>query len=125
MKLIDTNIFLEIFLKQGKREVCKKYLSDHQDEIAVTDLAIHSIAIILLRNGKAEAFERFIHEWKNMLTILKVEFDELNKVVDVMHSNKLDFEDAYQLEVAKENKLDLVTLDNHFKKSKDIHVIFL
>lgn len=37
MFLVDTNIFLEILLKQEKKEVCKKFLNSNITHLHITE----------------------------------------------------------------------------------------
>jgi len=55
MFLIDTNIFLEILLEQEKKEDCKKFLNDHIGNLHITDFSLHSIGVILFKQGVAPA----------------------------------------------------------------------
>jgi len=42
MFLVDTNVFLEILLKQDKREDCKKFLDNNIGNLNITDFfALH------------------------------------------------------------------------------------
>ncbi|HYV90235.1 MAG TPA: PIN domain-containing protein [Chitinophagales bacterium] len=50
---------------------------------------------------------------------------ELTRLSSAKNNFNLDFDDSYQYQVAKERNLTLITLDNDFKKVKDINVIFL
>jgi len=45
MYLVDTNIFLEIFLKQEKSNECKDFLNQNIQHLMVTDFTLHSIGI--------------------------------------------------------------------------------
>lgn len=61
---------------------------------------------------------------------MEFEFQSLNpmQLQLTAEGNKkfnLDFDDAFQYGVAKENGLTIVTLDSDFKKVKDIKIIFL
>jgi len=49
MNLVDTNIFLEILLKQEKSEACKSFLSKNKGAINISDFTLHSIGVILFR----------------------------------------------------------------------------
>ena len=47
-------------------------------------------------------------------------------LVEIRNKLELDFDDAYQYKVANDYNLEIVTMDNDFKKVKrDIKVIFL
>ena len=49
MYLIDTNIFLEILLKQDKSDLCKAILNKNIAELNISDFTLHSIGIILFK----------------------------------------------------------------------------
>lgn len=54
MKLVDTNIFLEILLSQSKSESVKKIfyeLNKNHEPFIVTSFTIHSIIVILERKN--------------------------------------------------------------------------
>ena len=59
MYLVDTNIFLEILLKQDKCELCKNFLDDNIGSITISDFALHSIGIILLRYEEGNILQKF------------------------------------------------------------------
>lgn len=56
MFLIDTNIFLEILLKQDKKEKCKKLLYENIGNLHITDFSLHSIGVILFRYERENIF---------------------------------------------------------------------
>jgi len=60
MFLVDTNVFLEILLKQHKREDCKKFLNNNIENLKITDFSLHSIGVILFRYGKEVIFQKFM-----------------------------------------------------------------
>ena len=60
--LIDTNIFLEILLKQKKRNTCKKFLNLHREHICISDFSLHSIGVILFRQKKENIFLKFLND---------------------------------------------------------------
>lgn len=62
MFLVDTNVFLEIFLKQDKKENCKKFLDENIKNLYLTDFSLHSIGVILIKNHKIEIFKKFIED---------------------------------------------------------------
>ena len=68
MYLVDTNIFLEILLAQDKSEACKTFLSDHIDELAISDFSLHSIGVILFRHKAHDIFSQFIEDMLPHLT---------------------------------------------------------
>jgi predicted nucleic acid-binding protein len=62
MYLLDTNIFLEILLKQEKSEECKNFLKSNVNNIFISDFSLHSIGVILFRYKKHKLYEDFIKD---------------------------------------------------------------
>ncbi|MFA4646627.1 hypothetical protein P8X24_05105 [Pyrococcus kukulkanii] len=58
----DTNVFLEILLKQRKAEIAKQFLKEHSGELTITDFTLHSIGIILSRLGQPNTFLEFLQD---------------------------------------------------------------
>jgi len=47
MFLADTNIFLEILLRQEKIKKCRKFLDENFGSLHISDFSLHSVGIIL------------------------------------------------------------------------------
>jgi len=97
MYLIDTNIFLELFLDRERREECEKFLSRIESgELigVITSFSLHSIAIILEKLKGLYAYKKF----------LEVIFN-------------LTFDDALHYYVAKRFNLTLVSFDKDFDRT--------
>ena len=62
MYLIDTNIFLEVLLKQEHSNKCKTFLDENIDDLNISDFFIHSIGIILFKYNQENIFSRFIED---------------------------------------------------------------
>ena len=125
MFLVDTNVFLEILLKQDKKEDCKKFLNDNIGNLNITDFSLHSIGVILFRYGKEEVFRKFVDDVLPNTKLLSLPIDLYREVVKVRKSLNLDFDDAYQYSVAKHYGLKVVTMDRDFEKLKDVEILFL
>jgi len=125
MFLLDTNIFLEILLKQDKKEDCKKFLDDHIGNLNIIDFSLHSIGVILFRYGKEEIFQKFIDDVLPNTRLLALPVERYREVVSVRKSLDLDFDDAYQYNMAKYYGLKVVTMDRDFQKIKDIEIVTL
>ncbi len=116
--LLDTNIFLEILLTQSKKEVCKKFIDGHLYQIAISDFSLHSLGVILTRNDKTEIFDGFVNDLLPFLEIVTLAKENYAKVQSAQEETLLDFDDVYQFLVAKQFRLELVTMDKDFKKVK-------
>jgi len=82
MYLIDTNIFLEIFLKQSKSKACKNFLNNNMGHLHITDFSLHSIGVILFRQHKEATFSRFIKDMLpkvNLIALPKTLYHEVIK----------------------------------------------
>jgi len=125
MYLIDTNIFLEILLNQEKSQMCKDFLDNNIGSLNISDFTFHSIGVILFRQKEDEAFLKFISDMSSKVKFLSLPINKYKEVVGIKVSLGLDFDDSYQYNICKHFGLKLVTMDNDFKKVKDISVQFL
>ncbi|MEA3359416.1 MAG: PIN domain-containing protein [Thermodesulfobacteriota bacterium] len=125
MYLLDTNVFLEILLKQEKSEECKLFLKTHINSIFITDFALHSIGVILFRHKKHKIYADFIKDILCQIRILSLPASEYQSLIDVSSNITLDFDDLYQYIIAKYFDLQIVTMDSDFKIIKDIKIHFL
>ncbi|MFH1563671.1 MAG: PIN domain-containing protein [Nitrospirota bacterium] len=125
MFLVDTNIFLEILLKQDKKEKCKNFLYENIGNLHVTDFSLHSIGVILFRYKKEDIFQKFIEDFMLTTELLTLQMDLYKWIVMVRKDLNLDFDDAYQYSIAKYYELKLVTMDKDFERVKDLDILFL
>ena len=125
MYLVDTNIFLEILLNQDKSETCKIFLSDHIDELAISDFSLHSIGVILFRHKAHDIFSKFIEDMLPHLNLLSLPKNQYHKIIPNQNQYKLDFDDAYQLTVCRHYELRFTTMDQDFKNVKAIDILFI
>jgi predicted nucleic acid-binding protein len=126
MYLFDTNIFLEILLAQEKSAACKQALIDKAGEIFLSDFSLHSIGVILFRHNKEEVFDKFIKDILPNVDVVSLSTGLYKKISIVKDKYNLDFDDAYQYNVAKENGFSIVTIDKDFRRvEKKIKVTFI
>jgi predicted nucleic acid-binding protein len=114
--LIDTNILLEILLSQGRLSLCQRFLNDHRGKVAASDFTLHSVGIALFLRNKEETHKAFIRDMLPRVEILKLPdqaFDNMHHYHTVYN---LDYDDSYQLAVAHNFGLELVTLDEGFRR---------
>ncbi|MCD6348029.1 MAG: type II toxin-antitoxin system VapC family toxin [Candidatus Korarchaeota archaeon] len=115
--LIDTNIFLELFLDQERADECEDFLtkvSNGEIEGIVTHFSVHAIEAIL---NDSEAIQRFL---RNLLGSIGLEVysttveDEMAASMLMDHVG-LDFDDSLQYYVAKKLGVEaIVSFDKHF-----------
>ncbi|MBO3769420.1 MAG: type II toxin-antitoxin system VapC family toxin [Candidatus Brockarchaeota archaeon] len=119
MFLIDTNIFLELFLNREKADECESFLEEVSSgdlEAVVTRFSIHAIEAILNNPKLILIFLRNIENSLG-LTVYDTSMDEEMAVSMIMEEKKLDFDDALQYYVAKKLGVEaIVSFDKHFDK---------
>ena len=125
MYLADTNIFLEILLKQNKINACKNFLTKNINECIITDFTLYSIGIALFKPKLFTDYQNFYQSISKSLSIRSLPFNQNSKLVEAAEKFNLDFDDPYQYCVAKYYNATIVTMDNDFKKIDDIKVLFL
>ena len=125
MYLIDTNIVLEIFLKQEKSDICKTFLKDHIGSLHISDFSLHFIGVILFRLNQAPVFASFIADALPNINLVNLPKTSYTELIATKESQNLDFDDLYQYLMCKSYSFELVTMDNDFKKTKGILVRYL
>jgi len=125
MNLVDTNIFLEILLKQDKSEVCKSFLSKNMGAINISDFTLHSIGVILFRQNEEQTFLKFISDTLPKTHLLSLPKDKYDEIVNIKKEYCLDFDDSYQYSICKYYDLKFITMDKDFKNVKDVRIQFL
>jgi len=120
MYLIDTNIFLEGLLEQEKAESVRYFFQAVDiEKTFMTDLALHSIGIILFRLEKYELFTSFVEDMIiNGMEILSSPPEDLMKLDSTAQQYNLDFDDAYQYMLAEKHQLQLISFDKDFDSTK-------
>jgi predicted nucleic acid-binding protein len=120
MILIDTNIFLELFLGQEKARECEEFLNKiAEGEIGavVTTFTIHACEALLNDSRNILIFLRNI---QNSLGILIYNTSIDDEIATAMLMNKigLDFDDALQYYVATKLGAEaILSYDKHFDKT--------
>ncbi len=125
MYLVDTNIFLEILLKQAKSEKCKNFLDNNIGELNITDFSLHSIGVILLRQNEDELFLKFLKDSLPKVQIVTLPQNRYEEIVLNKNRLNLDFDDSYQYTVCKNYGFKLSTMDKDFRGVTDIEILFL
>ncbi len=120
MYLIDTNIWLERLLDQAQAPAVGQFLAQTPtDTLFLTDFALHSLAVILLRLKQPEVWRMFLQDTmiQGRVGVLSLTSDELVPLHAVMTQHGLDFDDAYQYAVAERDALTLVSFDTDFDRT--------
>jgi len=120
MYLIDTNIWLERLLDQAQAASVGQFLAQTPtNTLFLTDFALHSLAVILLRLKKPEVWHTFLQDTMihGRVGLLSLSPDELVPLHAVIEQYGLDFDDAYQYAVAEREALTLVSFDTDFDRT--------
>lgn len=125
MYLVDTNIFLEILLKQAKSQKCKDFLDQNVSDLSITDFSLHSIGVILFKQNEDDLFSKFLNDTLPKVNLTSLPKEQYKGVLTNRKKQKLDFDDAYQYTVCKHYGFKLATMDQDFKSIKDIDILFL
>ncbi len=73
-----------------------------------------------------EVIQKFVKDILPNVKIITLSKRSYQSLSDIKRKFGLDFDDAYQYKIAKDNNLELVTLDRDFEKIKnDLIVVFL
>jgi predicted nucleic acid-binding protein len=114
--LVDTNVFLEILLNQNGRRKCETFLQGEKGAAWISDFTLHSIGVLLFRQKRPELFDKFTADTLPGLTILSLSETGYSRLAEVNKRYGLDFDDAYQFSVARENNLAVATQDKDFQR---------
>jgi len=125
MYLADTNIFLEILLRQKKSEICKNFLEDNIGDICISDFTLHSIGVILFRENEYDLFSRFIYDTLPLTHLITLQKNRYQEITNIAEEFGLDFDDSYQYSICKDFNLKLATMDQDFRNIRGIDIIFL
>ncbi|MCR4292953.1 MAG: PIN domain-containing protein [Candidatus Kuenenia sp.] len=119
MYLIDTNIFLEVLLSQEKMDICKKILDANIGNQYLSDFSLHSIGVILFKNGKENIFQKFSVDVVPKIEVITLSKEFYKNLANEKENTGLDFDDVYQFKIAEEYGLEIITMDKDFNKVKD------
>ena len=120
MYLLDTNIFLELLLDQKEAGSVRALLSTkNPEEMGISDLAFHSIGIILYQKNAAPLFSDFVRDLfgEGGIPILALGSEDMKRLEHVSLAFSLDFDDAYQYVVAEKFGLALISFDTDFDRT--------
>ena len=116
MFLVDTNIFLEVLLAGDKSESCKAFLVKSLGRIHISDFSLHSIGVILFRQRQEMVFNDFYEDISANTHIISLPKENYVKLPEIKQRFNLDFDDAYQFQVARDLNLAIVTMDKDFNR---------
>jgi len=115
--LVDTNIFLELFLGQERAEDCERFLektSSGELEATITRFTVHAIEATL---NDSKLILTFLRNLQNSLglNVYETSLEDEMAASMLMDEIKLDFDDSLQYYVAKKLGVNsIVSYDKHF-----------
>ena len=104
MYLVDTNIWLERLLNQGKADEVEQFLSQiPSEQLMMTDFTFHSIGVILSRYDEQETLQRFTQDVliDSAVTLVSLGPTDMQRLIETMTEYQFDFDDAYQYVAAE------------------------
>ena len=126
MYLLDTNIFLELLLDQKEAAAVQALFNTRvPSDLHISDLAFHSIGIILYQKNAAHLFSDFVRDLfgEGGISILTLGVEDIVRVEQVAAAFGLDFDDAYQYTIAEKFNLKLVSFDTDFDQTDKKRII--
>jgi len=124
--LLDTNIFLELLLDQKEAASVQALFNTRVPrDLHISDLAFHSIGIILYQKNAARLFSELACDLfgEGGITILSLGSEDIVQVEEVAAAFGLDFDDAYQYVIAEKFDLMLVSFDSDFDRTDKKRII--
>lgn len=121
MYLVDTNVWLERLLDQARSEEVGHFFARIPSErLFLTDFSFHSIGVVLGRLNRSEVLLPFVHDAfvQGAVSLIHLEPEDMEKIVNVMQQFSLDFDDAYQYVAAEKYGLTIVSFDADFDQTK-------
>jgi len=120
MYLVDTNVWLEMLLRQEKAEEARIFIQQtHPQPMAITEMSLYSIGIIMTRLNEDDEFGEFLTDIIELtgVTRIRLEIPDLLRLVAARKQFSLDFDDAYQYVAAEKYDLRIVSFDADFDRT--------
>ncbi|WP_025323163.1 PIN domain-containing protein [Deferrisoma camini] len=117
--LLDTNIFLEVFLDQAHAADARRILTTGDHTRWMTDFSLHSIGVLLFRRSLQGVFGEFVKDIisPGVVRIVSLPEDQVPNLCAASRRFGLDFDDAYQYATARWLNLSLVSFDSDFDRT--------
>jgi predicted nucleic acid-binding protein len=121
MYLLDTNIILELLLDQDNADEVERFLrSTPPEQLYLSEFALYSLGIILLRSKEYDTFLRAVEDLLTIggLQLVRLGVSDMPELVRAAQAFNLDFDDAYQYAIAERYDLTLVSFDVDFDRTE-------
>ncbi len=120
MYLVDTNVWLEVLLKQQQAKVASDFLTKTPaNKLYLSEFSLYSIGVITSRLNKSILFDAFVNDVlvKSPVNRVKLSAGDLMQMGKLKTQHQLDFDDAYQYLIAVQYKLTIVSFDADFDQT--------
>ena len=121
MYLVDTNVWLERILAQERSAEVGRFLSlVPSEQLHLTDFSFHSICLAVTRHKLDGALQAFIRDSfrDGAVGLIALTPTDIDRVLCVMRTVNLDFDDAFQYVAAEKHGLTLVSFDTDFDRTE-------
>lgn len=118
--LVDTSVFLELLLGQSRAPEARKLFENVPGhDLFISDYALHSIGLLLLRRKQPAVFRQFLSDVfvKAGVAMLALTAADMEAVIEAAGAFNLDFDDAYQHTSAEKYGLTIVSFDSDFDRA--------
>ncbi len=116
--LVDTNVFLEVLLAQAKAKEAREFLEKtNVHHLFVSNYALHSIGLMLLRRKQAEMFRQLLSDVETGMAMVSLTLEELKDMIDAAATFNLDFDNPYQYVIAEKFDLTIASFDADFDRT--------
>lgn len=120
MYLLDTNILLELLLRRQKYIEVEAFLRQTpRESLKISDFSLYSLGIVLFRRKMHSLFSKIVEDLliNGGIGIMRLGAEDMDSISQSSKLFNLDYDDAYQYEVAKKYNLIVVSLDRHFDRT--------
>ncbi|MBS3948445.1 MAG: type II toxin-antitoxin system VapC family toxin [Dethiobacter sp.] len=121
MYLVDTNVWLELFLEQEKAAEVRRFFQQVEARlIAITEFSLYSIGVILTRLKKDEVFVDFLSDTVEDSGVMRIRLDAADprQALAVRKQYQLSFDDAYQYVAAVKHEYTIISFDADFDRTQ-------
>ena len=121
MYLVDTNVWLELFLGQEKAAEVRRFFQQVEARlIAITEFSLYSIGVILTRLKKDEVFVDFLSDTVEDSGVMRIRLDAADprQALAVRKQYQLSFDDAYQYVAAVKHEYTIISFDADFDRTQ-------
>jgi predicted nucleic acid-binding protein len=118
--LLDANCWLQTVRQRPHANEVAKFLADVPvDRVFITDLAVHSVAIVMGRFKMLGDVPNFfaVCGFGRTIRVLSLEVSIVSQVVQTAAIYGLDFDDAYQYSASEAHDLSIVSFDADFDRT--------